>query len=61
MNMASALRELIGENDRSESDESQAGSDGTSPGGALFEVIRLLTKMASEERTTLIELLKAFG
>ncbi len=60
-NMAVALQESISQNDSSESEKSQAGGSGTSPGGAILEVIRLLTKMAPEERTALIELLKALG
>ena len=61
MNMAAALQELITENDRGESEKSRASGSGKSPEGAFLEVIRLLTKMASEERTALIELLKALG
>ena len=61
MSMAAALQELIAENDCSESEKSRAGGSGTSPGGAFLEVIRLLTKMAPDERTALIGLLKALG
>ena len=59
-NMASALQQLIAQNDCGKSEKSRAGGSGTSPGGAFLEVIRLLTKMAPDERTVLIELLKTF-
>ena len=61
MNMVFALQELIAQNDCDKSGKSRAGGIGTSPRGAFLEVIRLLTKMAPDERAALIGLLKALA
>jgi len=56
-NMASALQELIARKDCVESEKHQANGNAESAVGAFLEVIRLLTKMAPEERAALIGLL----
>jgi len=61
MNVAAALQELIAGKDCAQGGKSRASDSETSPGGAFLEVIRLLTKMAPEERAALIELLKALA
>ena len=59
--MASALQELIARTECSEGEKDQANGNAESAGGAFLEVIRLLTKMAPEERAALIGLFKALG
>ena len=61
MTMAAVLQELIAEKDCDQRGKSRPGDGGTNPGGAFLEVIRLLTKMAPEERAALIGLLKALA
>jgi hypothetical protein len=60
-NMASALQELIAQTDCSGNEEDPKDCNTESAGGAFLEVIRLLTKMAPEERAAMIGLLKALG
>ncbi len=55
------LQELIGENDRKNSEQSWPNINDEQAGNVLLEVIRLLTKMTPDERTALIGLLKALG
>ncbi len=59
--MAVALRELIAQNDYSESEQGRPNTNDEQAGSALLEVICLLVKLSPAERTALVELLKALG
>jgi len=61
MNMASALQELIAQNDGSRNENSRPNTDDEQAGSALMETIRLLTKLSPDERAALVGLLKALG
>ncbi len=61
IDMAAALQELIGENDRSESEQGRPNTNDEQAGSGLLETIRLFVKLSPEERTALIEFLKALG
>lgn len=61
MSMASALQELIAQNDCSESEKNQPNTNNEQAGSALLETIRLLAKLSPDERAALIGLLNALG
>ncbi len=61
MNMASALQELIAQNDCHESAKNRSNSCNEQAGSGLLETIRLFVKLSPDARTALVELLKALG
>lgn len=61
MNIASALQELIGEDDCSESEKDRPNTNDEQTGSTLLETIRLPAKLSPDERAALVGLLNAFG
>jgi len=59
--MASALQELIAQNDCSESEKSQPNTNGEQAGSTLMNTIRLLVELSPDERAALMGLLKTLG
>ena len=58
-NMASALHELIAQNDCSQNEKSRPNTDDEQAGSALMETIRLLAKLSPNERASLTGILNA--
>jgi hypothetical protein len=59
--MASALQELIVQNDSNESENSPPNTNDEQTEGTLMETIRLLAKLSPDERAALAGLLNALG
>jgi hypothetical protein len=59
--MASALQELIAQNECNENVKSQPDTNDAQPKNTLLETIRLLAALSPDERTALIGLLNALG